>query len=340
VVRNGYEDSLGGKGMSRPSDVQGLEDYDLVTLGAALGVCDVDLLTLSPARPRAALSTKTHDGVTYVTAHIDFDVRGSLTVPEDACMLVYLHEAGERSWCQGISVESEMAVTLLRGTPTDFMFERGTRFTLVVAPYARFRSRFLASDHADVDMAAQRLRLFSVTSDHLKRAYRQIADRAREPGEPAFGPIEDLLDEHIRVALGSSSEDRPVASRGRRAHYQVMRRAERFMRANLRRDIYSQELCQAAGASERGLRYAFDDLLGIPPNRYLAMLRLCTAHRSLVTAEAGRRSVKSVALSCGMWDLSRFAEKYRSVFGEQPRETLTRSAPAEDLSVAEEYDGW
>lgn len=326
--------------MSRPSDVHGLEDYDLVTLGAALGLCEVDLLTLSPARPRAAIASTTHEGVTYLTAHTDFDVRGSLTVPEDACMLVYLHEAGERSWCQGVSVESDMAVTLLRGTPTDFMFERGTRLTLVVAPYARFRARFLASDHADVDMAAQRLRLFSVRSEHLRRAYRQIAAQVREQGEPAMGPIEDLLDEHIRVALSSSSEDRPVASRGRRAHYQVVRRAERFMRANLRRDIYSLELCQAAGASERGLRYAFDDLLGIPPNRYLAMLRLCTAHRSLVTAEAGRRSVKSVALSCGMWDLSRFAEKYRSVFGEQPRETLTRSAGAEDLAPAEEYDGW
>ncbi|MEX1827690.1 helix-turn-helix domain-containing protein [Luteibacter sp. CQ10] len=326
--------------MSRPFDVPGLEDYDLVTLGAALGVCEVDLLTLSPARPRAAISTKTHDGVTYLSAHIDFDVRGSLTVPDDACMLVYLHEAGERSWCQGVSVESDMAVTLLRGTPTDFMFERGTRFTLVIAPYARFRARFMASDHADVDMAAQRLRLFSVHSEHLKRAYRQIRDRVKEPDEVVFGPVEDLLDEHIRVALASSSEERPVASRGRRAHYQVMRRAERFMRANLRRDIYSLELCQAAGASERGLRYAFDDLLGIPPNRYLAMLRLCTAHRSLITAEAGRRSVKSVALSCGMWDLSRFAEKYRSVFGEQPRETLTRSVAAEDLTTAGEYDGW
>lgn len=328
--------------MSRPSDVQGLEDYDLVTLGAALGVCDVDLLTLSPARPRAAIATKTHDGVTYFSAHIDFDVRGSLTVPDDSCMLVYLHEAGERSWCQGVGIESDMAVTLLRGTPTDFMFERGTRFTLVIAPYARFRTRFMASDHADVDMAAQRLRLFSVHSEHLKRAYRQIRDRVNESDDTAFGPVEDLLDEHIRVALASSSEERPVASRGRRAHYQVMRRAEWFMRANLRRDIYSHELCQAAGASERGLRYAFDDLLGIPPNRYLAMLRLCTAHRSLITAEAGRRSVKSAALSCGMWNLSRFAEKYRSVFGEQPRETLTRSVAAEDLAAAGEggYDGW
>jgi AraC family ethanolamine operon transcriptional activator len=326
--------------MSRLADTQGLEDYDLVKLGAALGVCEVDLLTLSPARPRAAIASRAHDGVTYMTAHIDFDVRGSLTVPEDACMLIYLHETGERSWCQGIGVESDMAVTLLRGTPSDFMFERGTRFTLVVAPYARFRSRFLVSDHADVDMAAQRLRLFSVRSEHLKRAYRQISENVHESAEHVMGPIEDLLDEHIRVALASSSEERPVASRGRRAHYQVVRRAERFMRANLRRDIYSQELCQAAGASERGLRYAFDDLLGIPPNRYLAMLRLCTAHRSLVTAEAGRRSVKSVALSCGMWDLSRFAEKYRSVFGEQPRETLTRNAPSEDLTPADEYYEW
>ncbi|QDE40090.1 helix-turn-helix domain-containing protein [Luteibacter pinisoli] len=323
--------------MTRPMDVQGLEDFDLVTLGAALGICEVDLLTLSPARPRAALASRTHDGVTYLTAHLDFDVRGALTVPDDSCMLIYMHEAGERSWCQGVGVESEMAVTLLRGTPTDFMFERGTRFTLVVAPYARFRSRFMASDHADVDMAAQRLRLFAVNSEPLKRAWRQIRDRVRAGEDDGFAPIEDLLDEHIRMALSSSSEDRPVASRGRRAHYQVMRRAERFMRANLRRDIYSQELCQAAGASERGLRYAFDDLLGIPPNRYLAMLRLCTAHRSLVTAEAGRRSVKSVALSCGMWDLSRFAEKYRSVFGEQPRETLTRSVP-DDLLVEEMDD--
>ncbi|WP_413623521.1 helix-turn-helix domain-containing protein [Luteibacter sp. Lutesp34] len=326
--------------MSRLADLQGMEDYDLVKMGAVLGVCEVDLLTLSPARPRAAIATRVHDGITYLSAHIDFDVRGALTVPEDACMLVYLHETGERSWCQGIGVESDMAVTLLRGTPSDFMFERGSRFTLVVAPYARFRSRFLASDHADVDMAAQRLRLFSVRSEHLKRAYRQIAASTHDADDHSMGPIEDLLDEHIRVALASSPEERPVASRGRRAHYQVVRRAERFMRANLRRDIYSQELCQAAGASERGLRYAFDDLLGIPPNRYLAMLRLCTAHRSLVTAEAGRRSVKSVALSCGMWDLSRFAEKYRSVFGEQPRETLTRHAPSEDLTPADEYYDW
>jgi AraC family ethanolamine operon transcriptional activator len=119
-----------------------------------------------------------------------------------------------------------------------------------------------------------------------------------------------------------------VCSRGRRTHYLILQRAENFMRANLRRDIYLNEMCDAAGVSERALRYVFDDLLGTSPNRYLSMLRLCTACRCLSMADASRRSVKSVALSCGLWDLSRFADNYRRIFGELPRDTLLRTPPA------------
>jgi AraC family ethanolamine operon transcriptional activator len=63
------------------------------------------------------------------------------------------------------------------------------------------------------------------------------------------------------------------------------------------------EICDAAGVSERGLRYAFEDLFGTSPNRYLSMLRLCAACRSLSMADSSRRSVKAIALSCGLWDL-------------------------------------
>ncbi len=77
------------------------------------------------------------------------------------------------------------------------------------------------------------------------------------------------------------------------------------MRLNLRRNIYMNEICDAAGVSERGLRYAFEDLFGTSPNRYLSMLRLCAACRSLSMADSSRRSVKAIALSCGLWDLSR-----------------------------------
>jgi AraC family ethanolamine operon transcriptional activator len=54
------------------------------------------------------------------------------------------------------------------------------------------------------------------------------------------------------------------------------------------------------------------------------MLRLCAACRALLQADARRRSVKSIALGCGLWDLSRFAGQYRRVFGESPRDTLIR----------------
>jgi AraC family ethanolamine operon transcriptional activator len=37
------------------------------------------------------------------------------------------------------------------------------------------------------------------------------------------------------------------------------------MRLNLRRNIYMNEICDAAGVSERGLRYAFEDLFGLRP---------------------------------------------------------------------------
>jgi AraC family ethanolamine operon transcriptional activator len=90
-------------------------------------------------------------------------------------------------------------------------------------------------------------------------------------------------------------------------------------------------MCNAAEVSERALRYAFEDMLGISPNRYLSMLRLCTACRSLAASDVSRRSVKSVALSCGLWDLSRFADSYRRVFGELPHDTLMRTPVTEPL---------
>lgn len=96
------------------------------------------------------------------------------------------------------------------------------------------------------------------------------------------------------------------------------------MRNHLRNDIYVREMCLAAGVSERSLRYAAEGLLGISPKRCLCMLRLCTACRNPASSGANRRSVKSVALTCTLWGLSRFADSCRKVLGELPHNTLMR----------------
>lgn len=216
---------------------------------------------------------------------------------------------------------------------------------------------------ADADKAITRLQhdkvdFVKITDSTLKpELFLYSASAARKAGFKASGHIpmaltvEQAVDaglasiEHLDYAFKAGSKDeaqiaadfgagridaadRPGCSRARRTHYLIAQRAENFMRLNLRRNIYMNEICDAAGVSERGLRYAFEDLFGTSPNRYLSMLRLCAACRSLSMADSSRRSVKAIALSCGLWDLSRFADNYRKVFGELPRDTLMR-APAQ-----------
>ena len=167
----------------------------------------------------------------------------------------------------------------------------------------------------------------------LQQRYAQLHQQLDQGSGLAGDAVASLLHEHVQALLAAGNEDRPGNSRARRTHYLIAQRAENFMRLNLRRYIYMHEICDAAGVSERALRYAFEDLFGTSPNRYLSMLRLCAACRGLSMADSSRKSVKAVALSCGLWDLSRFADNYRRVFGELPRDTLMR-APAQIGSPA------
>lgn len=83
-------------------------------------------------------------------------------------------------------------------------------------------------------------------------------------------------------------------------------------------------LCVATGVSERTLRYAFMDKLGIPPKTYLRTHHLNRAHHSLLTAEPGHETVSEIARRWGFWHMSQFALDYRDLYGERPSDTLRR----------------
>jgi AraC family ethanolamine operon transcriptional activator len=310
-------------------DHESCREFDLLTLSGMLKICDMDMVLLNAAKPRAACHSVFHDDAFFCSGRTAFPFRGSFSLPAEWAMLVCVHEVSLRSWCHGIGLAPGTALTVLPEGTSEFMIEAGMRFSFVLVPIARVRAVFSRLAPPDAELPTHRLRMFAVGSqaagERLRQSYESIRRQVGEAGDVPEGPVDELIENHLRAAMASTTDDLKTRSRSRRTHYLALRRAENFMRANLRRDIYIQELCNAAGASERSLRYAFDDLLGISPNRFLSMLRLCVAYRSLVQADASRRSVKSIALSCGMWDLSRFAEHYRHLFGELPRATLTRS---------------
>lgn len=321
------------------NDDSGLRSYDLATLSGVLRVCDLEMVLLDANGPRALLQSQVHDQTLFCTLHCGFHFRGRFMLPQDWCLLGMVHATDDAlSWCHGIPLQAGTAITVLPEGISEFTLSAGTQMTLLLAPMPRVQQKLTALSLRSTLPCGQALSLFNAPADagpsRLQQHYAQLQARLLgAAGELAADAVDRLLHEHVQALLGVAGEDRPSSTRARRAHYVIAQRAENFMRLNLRRYIYMHEICDAAGASERALRYAFEDLFGTSPNRYLSMLRLCAACRGLSMADSSRKSVKAVALSCGLWDLSRFADNYRRVFGELPRDTLMR-APAQMGSPA------
>lgn len=307
-----------------------LNHFDLVELGGAFRVCDMSMVLLGHEEAsRAVLGSSFEDGVVLCSGKYDFSFRGRFRLPQDWCLLGYVHETSPGSWCHGVDLEPGMSITLLAGGVSEIVLKAGTCWSVALMPVSRLRLMFdeLATDATDFPV--NRMMLFdaggSVPGRKLHKRFDALRAHFVEGDGSPLGHIDNLLRDHILAGLASARSPDQRRGRGRRTHYRVVRRVEDFMFANLRSDINNAQLCNVACTSERTLRYAFDDVLGgVSPKRFLSLLRLCEACRHLAIADMSRRSVKSVALSCGLWDLSRFAENYRHLFGELPRQTLKR----------------
>lgn len=164
----------------------------------------------------------------------------------------------------------------------------------------------------------------------LESAARTIFDLVRlqspllaSPGESAR--LEDALLAHAVAAL--RGERASADARAQPNRRRVVRRAEEFMLANLRRHVLMTELCRELGVSERTLRYAFGDIFGTSPLAYFKMLKLNAIRREIVRASSGA-GVQEVARQWGVVHLGNFAADYKRLFGEAPSVARWRHRPA------------
>jgi transcriptional regulator GlxA family with amidase domain len=79
----------------------------------------------------------------------------------------------------------------------------------------------------------------------------------------------------------------------------------------------TSDLAHRANRSERSLRRAFHDSLGIAPSEWLAAVRLRAARELLETTDAG---VAEVARRCGYRSVSALRERFGRELGVSPRE--------------------
>lgn len=148
--------------------------------------------------------------------------------------------------------------------------------------------------------------------------------------------VEALLLEHLRRLLEGPSKAN--GDFGRDPH-RIVQNSEDFMRAHFCQPLLLSDIATAAGVGPRQLQAAFRKITGSTPWSRLTVIRLEQARQRLLIG-GNQANVTLIALECGLAHLGRFAQVYRSRYGESPSETLRRANgwPPENPAQGEAKD--
>jgi len=133
---------------------------------------------------------------------------------------------------------------------------------------------------------------------------------------------EQKLVPEIRGLLAVPHQVEPTIGRHTVPRGQIIRRSMDFVDQHEGEYLSVEQLAAAAGVSERTLRDAFQQYVGVAPVRYLNRRTLHQVRRALKAADSSMATVTEIATKFGVWQLGRFARDYRYLFGELPSETL------------------
>lgn len=174
--------------------------------------------------------------------------------------------------------------------------------------------------HGFVHVPLPRIQRFrSVIGQFNEAVQRAAADFESAAAQRA---AEQKLVPEIRDLLAVPHQVEPTLGRHTVPRGQIIRRSMDFVDQHEGEYLSVEQLAAAAGVSERTLRDAFQQYVGVAPVRYLNRRTLHQVRRALKAADPSRATVTEIATRFGVWQLGRFARDYRYLFGELPSETL------------------
>lgn len=103
----------------------------------------------------------------------------------------------------------------------------------------------------------------------------------------------------------------------------IVERARQYILANRENPPTVSELSFYLKMSQRGLRHAFMNVLGINIVTFLRYVRLHGARKELLQSNP-TDSVTKIACKWGFWHMGMFSSYYKNLFGETPSATLRR----------------
>ena len=165
----------------------------------------------------------------------------------------------------------------------------------------------------------------SIVSEAKLNQFRTVLRRLQAIGaeQTASAAIMRSLNDSLAtglIALISEPEDNHSMGRTPMPRRPILNKIGDLMNEREGEILFASELAARAGVSHPTLQRVFLEWFGLPPARYLMLRRLYLARGRL--RSGAYSTVSEVAESCGFVELSRFAKRYKAVFGELPSQTL------------------
>jgi len=153
----------------------------------------------------------------------------------------------------------------------------------------------------------------------------EAAPEAAARGEPLDPDVirDQVLQAVLNIAVVTEENIAPTFNERLRA-MQIGKKARSYVEDHLDADVLPTivDICAVLGVSERTLRYAFHEYVGMSPVAYLRTRRLNHVRAVLARSDPQQVTITQVAMRYGFLHLGRFAGDYKSMFGEAPSKTL------------------
>ncbi|MEX1317417.1 MAG: helix-turn-helix transcriptional regulator [Synechococcaceae cyanobacterium] len=260
---------------------------------------------------------------------------------------ITLRPAAERPRVHGRALDAETLVGFDPQREIHFQAPAAHRFAAVLVEERLFWQTAALMGRRDLDpdrLPCNAFRLHPACGGDLRRLLQRAFQQPQgSAGDPAGGTATSQLMHHDLLPLLIAAIETPhchhglAASRGERLL--ITQLSRQLMEERLADPLTLRDLYSAVPTSRRTLVYAFNEVFGMAPMRFLRLQSLQAARHALATAEPDTTTVTVIGQRFGFASGSQFSRVYRQHFGETPSQTLSysqkRSGRSTSLRVAQ-----
>jgi AraC-like DNA-binding protein len=311
-----------------------VEDIEEPTMaGAGIDLLDLDAVQLQSMPFRVRRVVVRLDACTVVHHSSNARVRTRTSVLEGRMAYVSFGPRAQGT-VNGLPIAPGMLLSAAPATEGRFVVDAGFEDIALLVHPQDIKDHLVARGREGDFRMPRGVELLQADVEKVRALYglgkRLVDVAAREPlrfdagrKERAAAQVELL--ETLLATLDAASGLEPTQSeRTRQGHSWIVKAAEDHVLSRIDEPVQITDLCRAAGVSERGLQYAFKEVMGLSPRDYLVRLRLHRVRQALLAASQRTSTVSVEALKRGFWHFGEFSRAYRDCFGELPSETLRR----------------